>query len=278
MSATNLSKARRVYLGLRHRIADGFYDATGGLPGEQTLAAEFDVSRVTLRRALAALEADGLIARRHGAGTFLTQNGKTQPVVSDLSNLMAHLGAMGQATRVQLLECAVLKPPPQVREMLQLTDGEKVQKSVRVRFMGDLAFSYLVAFVPDRISRRFRARDLRETPLLTLIERAGGQVVRAAQEISAVAAPPDIALHLGVEPGAPLLALTRIAFDANGHGLEYLRALYHPDRYSFRMDLRPETPAQTMMRKSGMAKPGKSGYASRRRPASKNGQPGKSLQ
>lgn len=244
MSATSLSKSRQVYLGLRYRITDGAYDATGGLPGEQQLAAEFEVSRVTLRRALAVLESDGLIARRRGAGTFLTRSGKIQPIVSDLSNLMAHLGAMGEATRVKLLECNYVRPPPHIREALRLPHGVKVQKSVRVRFMGDLAFSYLVAFVPERISRSFTSKDLRATPMLTLIERAGGHVVRAGQEISAAAAPPDVARHLHLETGAPLLALTRVAYDAAGEGLEYLRALYHPDRYSFRMDLQTDMSLQ----------------------------------
>ena len=237
MSATGLTKTRQVYLGLRDRIASGIYDTPGSLPGEQTLAAEFAVSRVTLRRALAALESDGLIERRRGAGTFLTPSGRPQPVVTDLSDVMSHLAAMGRATRVCLLACSLETPSASVQQALRLEDGECVSRSIRMRFIDDLAFSYLVACVPERIARTFTERELDEKPLLTLIERAGARVARAEQEISAVAAGAEIAHLLDVEPGAPLLALTRVTFDAEGRGLEHLRALYHPQRYSFRMDL-----------------------------------------
>jgi GntR family transcriptional regulator len=61
----------QVYLTLRSELLAGrLPTGTGPLPGENELAERFGVSRATLRRALAALEADGLVVRRHGAGTF----------------------------------------------------------------------------------------------------------------------------------------------------------------------------------------------------------------
>ena len=82
----SLSKSRQVYIALRERITRGVYDQNGGLPGEQTLAAEMGVSRVTLRRALASLEEDGVIDRRRGAGTFLSASGKPAPITVDLAD------------------------------------------------------------------------------------------------------------------------------------------------------------------------------------------------
>ena len=73
-------KARRVYLHLHEEIMRGVYAAGAVLPGEQKLAVTLDVSRVTVRRALDALEGDGLISRRAGSGTTVCAP-KVQPAL-----------------------------------------------------------------------------------------------------------------------------------------------------------------------------------------------------
>ena len=62
----------RVYLELRDRILDGSYDTDVPMPGEQKLSRELDVSRGTVRRALALLEDEGLVSRRQRARTYAT--------------------------------------------------------------------------------------------------------------------------------------------------------------------------------------------------------------
>src|ERR1700687_3544917 len=102
MAGVEPSKTRQVYLVLRDRIAGGRLDGGGSLPAEQALAAEYGVSRVTIRRALAELEQEGLISRRRGAGTFVLGAG-AKPIVADFSDVLANLLAMGRDTAVRLL-------------------------------------------------------------------------------------------------------------------------------------------------------------------------------
>ena len=151
----SLSKSRQVYIALRERITRGFYDQNGGLPGEQTLAAEMGVSRVTLRRALASLEEDGVIDRRRGAGTFLNASGKPAPITVDLADALSQLAAMGASTQVRLLGFGYEEAPADVAEALGLPRGAMVQRSVRCRLLNEQAFSYLVAYVPEAIGRAF---------------------------------------------------------------------------------------------------------------------------
>ena len=233
----SLPKSRQVYIALRERIARGVYDQNGGLPGEQTLAAEMGVSRVTLRRALASLEADGVIDRRRGAGTFLNENGKPAPIMVDLADAMSQLAAMGASTEVRLLDFGYEEAPGEVAEALGLPRAAMVQRSVRCRLLNGQAFSYLIAYVPEAVGRAFSHDDLASRPLLSLLERAGCRVDHATQELGAELARPDAAKALGVDMGAPLISLTRTIFDADGAGLQHLRALYRPDLYRFRMEL-----------------------------------------
>jgi GntR family transcriptional regulator len=237
MTAIDSSKTHRLYLLLKEQIVSGGIAPEGRLPSEPELAARHHLSRVTVRRALDGLERDGLIRRQPGAGTFVQHGRQSQAVVGDLSNMLAHLVEMGRSTRVKLLAFGYEAPSRAVADALQLQPGERVQRSHRIRFLDGQPFSSLVTYVPERIGVTYTERDLATTALLELLERSGVAADRANQTISATLAGPETAAHLGVEIGAPLLALTRVVLDRSGRGVEYLSAVYRPDRYVFQMEM-----------------------------------------
>lgn len=237
MVGVEVPKTRQIYLALRESIASGGFDAGDPLPGEQALAATHRVSRITVRRALAELEREGLIDRRRGAGTFVNRRDVVKPVIADLADVLKNLVEMGKSTDVRLLSFGYLEPPPSIVEALRLAPGERAQRSVRVRIIDGKPFSYLTTHVPERIGVTYSEPELASQPLLALLERSGVSVDRATQEISAVLASPDVAGALDVDIGSALIALTRVVYDGRNRGVEHLHALYRPDRYAFRMDL-----------------------------------------
>ncbi len=238
MTGVETSKARQVYLLLRDRIANGRLAYGGALPGEQALAAAHGVSRVTVRRALAELEREGLVSRRRGAGTFVLGDCGAKPIVADISDVLANLAAMGRETAVRLLEFGYGEAPAPVAAALKLRPRERVQFSVRVRLIEGQPFSYLTTHVPERHGLTYTEADLASRPLLALLERTGVKVERATQDITATLASPEVAAALDVETGSPLIGLTRTVFAADGEGVEHLNALYRPDRYTLRMEMR----------------------------------------
>lgn len=237
MSSVEPLKTRRLYLLLRDRIVSGEARPRSRLPSEPMLAEQYGISRVTVRRALDQLASEGLIERRAGSGTFVSGMGTGMPVVADLSNVLTHLVEMGRRTGVKLLSFSYGDPSPAVAEALGLDAGERVQRSVRVRLIDGQPFSHLTTFVPERIGISYSEADLASTPLLELLERTGQVAERANQSIGAALAGPDVAAALDLDIGAALLSLTRVVLDPAGRGIEYLQALYRPDRYSFNMDL-----------------------------------------
>ncbi len=230
-------KARRLYLLLREQITGGHLGDGARLPGEPQLATEHGVSRVTVRRALDLLVQEGLLHRRVGSGTFVRRPVTSRPVVANMADLLSGLIMMGRDTEVRLLSCEYVQPGPGIAEALRLAPGERVQRSVRVRLMDGVPFSHLTTHVPEWLGRTYAEGELGTTPFLQLMARAGVRAEQAEQEISATIAGPTVAEALGLDIGAPLLALTRIVQDAEGRGVEHLQALYRPDRYAFRMQL-----------------------------------------
>ncbi|MCW5750042.1 MAG: GntR family transcriptional regulator [Alphaproteobacteria bacterium] len=231
------SKTQRIYLGLRDRIARGELPPGGPLPGEHMLALEYGVSRITVRRALAELAREGLVDRRQGAGTFVAGNVRPEPIAADVVDMLAGIKAMGLETSVRLLQFGYRRAPRHVAEALGLDEGDRVQHSIRVRLIDGKPFSHLTTCVPESVGRSYTEEDLASRPLLSLLERSGIAVERATQELSAALATPDVADHLDVAVGSPLIALTRTVFDAEDRGVEHLTALYRPDRYAVRMNL-----------------------------------------
>ena len=239
MSASSVEpgKARQVYLVLRERIGAGTLGAGSRLPGEAVLAAEHGVSRMTLRRALDQLAAEGLVARRPGSGTFVRGEGAGPVLRADLTDVFAHLREMGRQSGVRLLFFGYGPAPAEVASALGLPPKARVQRSVRVRLIDGQPFSFLTTHVPEPIGITYSEADLASTPLLELLERSGVAATQARQFIGATLAGPDVAEVLDVAVGAPLLSLTRAVLGRDGAGVEHLHALYRPDRFSFQMDL-----------------------------------------
>jgi GntR family transcriptional regulator len=239
------AKAKQVYLVLRDRILSGAIGFGTRLPTENELADYHRVSRVTVRRALGELERERLIERRRSAGTRVTYRQGPAPITADISGVLANIADMGRRTAVKLLSFDYVSAEGAVAQALGVPPDQLLQRSVRVRSVDRLPFSYLTTHVPENVSVTFTRQELASRPLLDLLERAGVKVEHARQRISAGLATPEVARALGVRTGSPLIELVRIVYDQAGRGVEHLHALYRPDRYAFEIDLVRSGAAET---------------------------------
>jgi len=231
-------KARRVYLSLRDEISSGALSPGARLPGEHRLADAFDVSRITIRRALDALACDGWIEKRTGSGSVvLRRDASERKIAADFATLIPHLVEMDRTTTARLLSFSYAPAGEAVATALDLEPGSKVQTAVRVRYSGDRPFSHLTTHVPEAIARNYDEADLATQPLFRLLERSGVEVESAHQSVTATLAVPDVAEALGVSVGSPLLFVKRVVRDADGRGVEHLSALYRPDMFRLEMRL-----------------------------------------
>ncbi len=237
----------QIYLVLREQIRAGAFEGKARLPTEAEISAGYSVSRITAKRALDELAADGLVVRRRGRGTSVADRVADEPVEANISGLIENLLMVGLETEVDILEFGYLSAPSAVRGALKLSVGSDVQRAVRVRRFRGVPLSYSVSWVPAKIGRAFTARDLARKPLLALLEKAGCLIGSADQTVSAVLAEPGVARALEVPVGSPLLSVVRTVFDQRGRPVEHIALLYRPDRYQYRTKLaRVHGPATRM--------------------------------
>lgn len=235
-----LPKYHRIYLVLREQLGEGRF--VDGLPGELALMAQFGVARVTIRRALEQLAAEGLISREPGRGTrpldlASSNTPETSGRRAQLTGLLENLVSMGLKTSVKVLEVRGISASESVASALQVAIGSEVQKAVRVRSTREGAFSHITTYVPQSLASSFGRRELSRKPILLLLEESGVKVGRAYQTISARLADAAVAQHLDVSVGTALLAVRRLIHDENDRPVQWLHGLYRPDRYEYQMEL-----------------------------------------
>lgn len=237
-----LPKYHRIYLVLREQLREGRFAA--GLPGELALMEQFGVARVTVRRALAELVREGLIAREPGRGTRPLERGvgrdaaaDAEPMRTHLTGLLENLVSMGLRTSVKVLDVTTVAASDTVADALGLAPGAQVQKAVRVRSTAAGPLSHITTYVPADVAQGFGRRDLESQPILLLLERSGVKVGRAVQTISARLADADVAGQLDLPVGSALLAVRRLIFDEQERPVQWLHGLYRPDRYEYEMQL-----------------------------------------
>lgn len=235
-----LPKYHQIYLVLREHLEEGRF--VGGVPGELTLTKEFGVARVTVRKALERLAAEGLIERSPGRGTVALRRPGAGPAPADrdasgLTGLLENIVNLGLRTSVRVLSCEVLPASDAVAQQLGLEPGAPVQKAVRVRSLREGPLSHITTHVPQSLAHAFGRRDLARKPILMLLEQSGVEIGRATQTISARLADATVAQRLDVAVGSALLAVSRLIFDRSERPVQWLQGLYRPDRYQYEMQL-----------------------------------------
>ncbi|WP_292051351.1 MULTISPECIES: GntR family transcriptional regulator [unclassified Brevundimonas] len=232
----------QMYLAIRAQIRSGDIPPGSMLPGELHLAKIFNVSRITVKRALSELADDGLLDRQRGRGTVVTSAVPSPVVKGAFDNLVESLTLMGLETQIELLEADTVSAEGAIADQLELEAGTPVQRSIRRRKLQGEPFSYLVNHIPADIAANWSRDDLAGTSMLVLLERAGFKPVDADQWIMAVAAEPAVAAALDVEVGTPLLKVARVMRDASGRVVQLIHSHYRSDRFQYHVTTRERRP------------------------------------
>lgn len=234
----------QVYVSLRTWVRDGTYRAGDQIPTEPELCRMFDVSRITVRKAIEDLAREGWLVRQQGKGTFV-QLSSARPAASlDLNEARSQVADLAAATEVRDLVVNDVDPDEETRAALDLPVGDSVQRASHVRLLRGVPLGLITTFVPLHVAARVSQAEMSRQPMFELLGKAGITVSRADQLIGATLAGVEAARALDVEVGAPLLRLTRVVFDDDGKPVERVVALYRADAYQYHMQLRP-TPGRS---------------------------------
>jgi GntR family transcriptional regulator len=250
--ASERAAYRQLASDLRDAIASGQYPARERLPTEAELMAATGLGRQTVRRAFQELATEGAIYRVPGRGTFAVPGeGKYLRSFGSIEDLMA----LSEDTELQIVEPLHVLASVDIADHLQ-AGADTVMAMSFLRLHDELPFCYTRVYLPMTIGCRLR--ELPEVAalaepgararftLISLLNRVTEHPIHsAAQNVTAVAADADIARRLGCASGTPVLRIDRLYRDRELTPLELAVNHFHPDRYSYRIQLRtgPDNPA-----------------------------------
>lgn len=207
------------------------------IPSENELAEKFNVSRLTIRQAIAQLIQEGFLQSRRGEGTFVTEN-------ENLINRF-NLETMGfmddlfyqQISKIKIKSVVMNRvvPPKLIKEKLELDNEEKeVVQIKRVRMLKEKLFTYTINYLPLAIGARITEKDLYERPLLQILEQDMGiRFTEAVQKIEASFADKEVAEKLEIASGSPILFVERIIYTQKHNPVEIFQSSYRGDLYNF---------------------------------------------
>lgn len=229
-----------LYLQLKRWIEDaiksGAIKPGDALPSERDLALRVDVSRVTVRKAVAQLVQEGLLVQRHGSGTFVAPpKQRVEQSLSQLTSFTEDMARRGMEVRAEWLDRGLYVPSPEEMIILGLSPGDRVARIARLRLSGD---------APLAIERASLSADILPDPdaiadsLYKHLDRNGNRPVRAIQRIRAANLGEDDARLLHVPTGSAGLNIERTSYLASGRVIEFTRSIYRGDTYDFVAELR----------------------------------------
>jgi DNA-binding GntR family transcriptional regulator len=214
-------------------IRDGELAPGDRFENELALASRLSLSRPTTRRAIQELVDKGLLVRKRGVGTQVVQNPVHRRV--ELTSLFDDLARAGQQPSTELLDYRRIAVEEEIAVELNLAVDAEVVTIQRLRCANGEPLAVMTNYLPAELAPG--PEELEASGLYQALRARGIHIRLARQRIGAKPATKSEAKLLGEKPGAPLLTMSRTAFDDSGRAVEFGSHCYRASRYYFETTL-----------------------------------------
>jgi GntR family transcriptional regulator len=229
--------ARHPYQRLQGLLADLIAATPPGerMPAEPELARQLGVSRATLREAMRSFEAQGIIRRRQGVGTFVVAK---PPVFESglevLESIESLAGRIGLNVAMGSLHTRAIQASPEQAEALAIAPESELIEVSRVILAGSRPVAYLVDILPkDVLTPADLEQGFTGSVLDLLLRRGTPELVRSVAEVRAAAAAPGIARRLEIQRGDVLLEFVARLYTVDERVIDYSLSYFLPGYFRF---------------------------------------------
>lgn len=241
MSELGLSKEPlyyRVKRSLTERIRSGEFRLGDMLPSEDSLAEQYGVSRITVKRAVLDLAREGVVYRKQGKGTFVA----TPKIEEDIGHAVALLKPVpmhgGKRTH-RLLSAAIISPEPGIAECLNIHEDERVVEVIRVKYADEQPIQLEQSYVPESVCPGL-VEKIKASPATLMYEMLkeeyGIALMRAKLFIEPTVLTTRQARLLHAKMGLPAMLWQRITYTTGERPVELYKALVRGDRFKYYLE------------------------------------------
>lgn len=208
------------------------------IPSELDLAAKFQVSQGTVRKAIDELAAENLLIRRQGKGTFVSTHNEAKVRYRFLR--LTPDDNHQPTSQSEIISYQCVKAPALIAHLLLLRSADTVINIQRVLSFDQKPTILDTIWLPTQVFKGMTSESVMQNnmPLYAWFEgHFGVSMVRADESIRAVAADKDVAQRLEVSIGTPLLQVERVAYTYGERPMEVRQGLYMTDHFHYRNNL-----------------------------------------
>ncbi|HVD25435.1 MAG TPA: GntR family transcriptional regulator [Gaiellaceae bacterium] len=244
---TKQSETRERVLDLIERLGVG-----EAIPSERQLSGDLGVSRLTVRAALDDLVREGFLARRQGAGTFVSEPKIAQELT--MTSFTEDMRRRGMEPSSKTLELKTVPAGARLGRLLHVSPSESVVVVKRLRYADRETMAIETLHVAEARVPGLSAKDLERRSFYELLDEHGIAVVGGTQAIEPTVTNEEESAALGVPLHSPAFLFERTTRAADGTIVEYVRSIYRGDRYRLVSEL---TRPQEARRAAGIAAVGR---------------------
>lgn len=224
---------QQLYCYIKDCIEQDFYQQGSSLPSENEMQILFNVSRITIRRALSDLEHDGYLRKQRGKGTIVCPR-KNERTISTFNSFSGDAKVKGDKPGSIILQCKKVTASIKVVNRLMLDQGEDVYFLKRLRLLNGHIIALHETYVSTRIGVPISDKDFDSTTsLYEFLEEKGICLGSANETIEAKMVTTEIRRELFMEENRPVIYKERVTYDANGLPIEFSMNTYVADSYKY---------------------------------------------
>ncbi len=220
---------------LKRTILEGNYPQGSQIPTEHELVSQLEVSRTTVREAMRMLEEDGLIVRKRGLGTFVSE----RAIIKDLTQntgITEMIEQSGRTSGSEDVRVEQAKASKKTAAALSIEKGDPVFLVERVRSANDTPVVWTFDFIPINIlgEKGLKNFDSKKDSLYRFFKNELGiSIVRGTANLYPIEATKEIIEKLNVAVGTPILEITQTDFDNNDRAVLHSIEYHIPDSIRF---------------------------------------------
>ncbi|KPB04202.1 GntR family transcriptional regulator [Bacillus sp. CHD6a] len=221
---------------IKKQIEAGFILPGETIPSEREYAESYGISRMTVRQAINSLVNEGLLYRKKGSGTFVSEKKIEQPL-QGLTSFTEDMKKRGMTPTSKLIHFEIIPANSFISKELKISEYAPVYEIKRIRLADGEPMALETNYLSANLVKGLTEEEVKASIYSYVEETLGLRITHAEQLIESVKASEEHEKLLDIERDHPMLYIQRNTFLHDGTPLELVKSVYRGDRYKFQIKM-----------------------------------------
>ena len=229
-------KYEKIAFDIKEDILSEKYKPNEQLPFEKELCEKYNVSKMTVKKALDLLVNDGLIIKRRGSGNFVKDitEKEIQRIIEKKQFSGLTTTSIGHKVTSKVLEFKIINATKEIADILKIEEDEFIYFVHRVRYVDDKAVVIEKTYIPLNLIPGMKLADVKKSIYGYIKDKLGLNIQSAHSTVRAMKSDELDRKYLNLEKDEPILEVERVAYLDNGKVFEYSFSRHRYDKFEFK--------------------------------------------